>query len=381
MKAIKYFIFAIVALVLVVIITSYVIWFSYPKKKINIVILDKTVKDFNYVKHRSLFWVLNNARIVKKDGRNYNYKKDYYGFCPIWPLSNKQYKIRHYFLEQIDSLSDASDALYFTDTHGVYFNEWFMGFKTGGENSMIEGGLNQNDFLLLKAMMKKKKLVIMQYNTLEKPTPELIRYKTEELMGVYSTGWTGKYFSDLDSSDNSELPQWIVNKYLELNNKQWPFHGPGIVLKGDNNIIVLQKDSDLQTDKPFIDFKDEQLVNYGVQDNMNYLNWFEVVNVADTNEVLANYILNLTARGDSMLAANNLKAAFPAVISCHRNGLNMYYFTGSFSENPVNGFFARMANSRKLLTKITSDDRKLFFQNFYFPLTESIFLNYINSKK
>jgi hypothetical protein len=381
MKAIKYSIFVIVALVLVAIITSYVIWISYPKKKINIVILDKSVKDFNYSKHRSLFWVLNNARIVKKDGRNYNFKNDYYGFCPEWPLSNKQYKIKHYLLEQIDSLSDACDALYFTDTHGVYFNEWFMGIKSGSENSIIEGGLNQNDFLLLKAMMNKKKLVILQYNTLGKPTPELIRYKTEELMGVYSTGWVGRYFSNLDSAYNDELPKWIVNKYMELNNKQWPFQGPGIVLNGDNNIMILQKDIDLINDKPFIDFNDELLDQYKVTDNINYTNWFEVVSVNDTIDVLAQFKLTLTQRGDSILTANNFSPAFPAVIACHRNGLNMYYLPGSFSENPVNGFFARLANSRKLLTKITSDDRKLFFQKFYFPLTESIFLNYINSKK
>ena len=190
MKAFKIVFLVICVCVIGAIIGLYITWLGYPKKEINLYILDKTVKDMEYSKHRSLTWLLNNSRFTQSNGDNYSVSEDYYGFKP---QDNKQYEIKRISLEQIDSLSNCYDALYYVDTYGVYFNEWFRGFRKGqgGENSVIEGGINQNDYLFLKTMKDKKKLIIAEYNVLSAPTSELIKYKTEEVFGISATGWIG----------------------------------------------------------------------------------------------------------------------------------------------------------------------------------------------
>lgn len=381
MKAIKTIILSIALTILFIIICSYIIRLCYHKEKLNIYILDKTVKDFSYVHHRSLFWILNNAFIVKNTGKNYSYKNDYYGFFPLRPYSDRHYKIKHITLEQIDSISNVYDALYYCDTYGVYFSEWFRGFRSGNENSVIEGGLNQNDYYLLKLMKERNKLVILEYNTLGSPTSDLVRFKTGVLLGVQPTGWTGKYINDLDSSNHAELPQKIINNYLYQNNGQWPFKGCGIILVNNSNVIVLQKGLHLIDEKPVIYSSEESQKKYHIPYKTSYFNWFEIVNCSDTNEIIANFRLDVTNSGDSILHANNLTSNFPAIISNHNNGINMFYFTGDFANNKVPCSFAKLKNSHKLLALLTSDERKLFFFKFYFPLMENILLNYSKIKE
>jgi hypothetical protein len=374
-KAIKILVIAIVIAVVAVILSSYFIWLSYPKIKVNMYILDKTVKNFSYSKHRAIIWTLNNARIIKSNGNNYDVSEDYYGFVPLRPLSNQQYDIKRITLEQIDSFSNNYDALYYVDTYGIYFNEWFHGFRTGGENSVIDGGLNQNDYLLLKAMKEKKKLVFLQYNTLGLPTSELIKYKIEEQFGVHTSGWTGKYYSNLDSS-NEEIPRSVLRLFKLENNKDWSFEGPGIIITNTNNVIVLKKDVHLFSEKPFISTKNIYTNKFHVPDVIDYPNTFEIVSSADTNVIEANFIINLTAKGDSLLHSYNLTGSFPAIVSYHRNGQNLYYFAGDFANIPVNTVFSRLANSRKFLKIFTTDDQRLFFLKFYFPFMESVLKDY-----
>ncbi len=375
MKAIKIILLGVAFLVFFILIGLYVIWFFYPKKELNLYVLDKTVKDFSYSNHRSLFWVLNNSRITKRVGSNYNYRKDYYGFFPLRPLSDRQYEIKSVAIEHIDSIANAYDALYYCDTYGVYFNEWFRGFKSGDENSVIDGGLNQNDFYLLKMMKEKHKLIILEYNTVGPPTSDLIKYKSDILFGIRHTDWIGKYVSNLDSSNHLELPKEIVSKYLNQNIGPWHFKGPGILLTNNSDVIILQKKIHLVIEKPFIYSSAKSQKKYRMSDKTAYLNWFEIVNCADTDEIVSNYRLILTHAGDSVLRANNLPSSFPAIIAYQSNGANLFYFAGDFANNKVAGFYAKLANSRKFLARLTSDERKLFFYNFYFPLMESILKN------
>ena len=379
MKAIKYSVISVFSIIILGLLTMFIIWASYPKKKINLFVLDKTAKDFEYSQHKSLFWILNNERFVMKDGSNYSVTDDYYGF---FPMDDKEYRIHHVSLEQIDSISDSYDALYYTDAYGVNFDEWFRGFKAGlnGEKSFIDGGLNQNDYLLMKAMMDKKKLVIGEYSILENPTSDLIRYKTEELLGVHFTGWLGIYFEVLDSSANV-VPSWLINAYKANNSNQWPFKKGGLVFYNASNVIVLEMDKQLNYDKIIIETSDTLQKAYGLPQFINYYNWFEVVVAADTNKILANYRINLTSDGDSIMLANNLKSRFPAIIANFNNNNKMYYFAGDFSVNYVPSYLARLANSRSWLKKITRKDQKMFFHNYYFPLVNGILENYSKGLK
>lgn len=379
-KIFKICLLALIGLIALIIIASYIIWLTYPSVKLNILILDKTVHNFKYSQHRSFIWMLNNARILKSDGGNYNVSNDYYGFQPLKPLSDKQYNIKRITLETVDSLSDFNDVAYFTDAYGVYFNEWFRGFRRGGENSVIEGGINQSDFLFLKTMKDKNKLVIGEYNILGGATSELNKYKTEELFGINSSGWYAKYFTSLDTSESEEL-LGIAEKYRLESQNEWTYKGSGIVLVKQNRVVVLENEIHLNNAKPLITCSDSISKAYMIPVSIAFTNWIEINSVPDSVETLATFNFDLTDKGRETLIELGLDHVFPAVSSYNKKGQHIYYFSADFSNNNVITFFSRLANSRKLLKNITFDEQKVFFNEFYFPLTEQILLKYAQQKE
>jgi hypothetical protein len=381
LKTLRNILLTVLIIVVSLFLFNYILWFFQPKNKLGIYILDKTVKDFKYEHHKSLFEVINKCRLTKNDGSFYDYKKDYFGFFPRKPISKRQYQIKKILIEHMDSISEEYDALYYADTYGVYYNEWFPGFREGTVNSVIEGGLNHNDFIFLKKMMDKRKLVILEYNTLGNPTSELIRYKTENLLGVHTTGWTGKYFSNLDTTSNKELPDNLINRYFTKNNRNWPYKGQGIILTNNTDVLVLQKGIHIKSDKPYISSCTSISNEYQLSENLVFLNRFEIVSASDTNEILANFNLNLTPKGDSLLHSYGLSSAFPAVISCHRQGKNMYYFAGDFANNPVTMLNSKFEIVQKSLDLLNFNEHKMFFHGFYLPLMEGILTEYLKPEK
>ena len=118
----------ILVLVLALPFINYLRWSFQEKKPIEIVILDKTVPTLERLNHKSLTWVLNNGRFVKKDKKNsYSFKKDYYGFAPTRPLKDRGNTKNEYHLSDLIDLPAKVDALYFADTYGVFFNDWYTG--------------------------------------------------------------------------------------------------------------------------------------------------------------------------------------------------------------------------------------------------------------
>jgi hypothetical protein len=379
---IKIFIPFIIILITTIFLIAYFFWLGYPKHKINILVLDKTVPTYDRIEHKSLFWVLNNARITKRNGDSYSYKEDYYGFFPLKPDWSRKYEIKRILLEQIDSLTDLYDAAYYADTYGVYYKEWLRGFHSEDDNALIEGGLNQNDYLFIKKMSEKKKLIIAEYNTLLPPTSELIKFKTQELFGLTSTGWYGKYFKSLDTSGNKDLPSWIPEKYKYQSNGKWLFNGPGIVIvNSNNNIIVVLDAKHCNKDKyPIIETSENFRDKYHLPEHINYHNWFEIVSASDTFDVISNYSLPVNESGDSLLNAYSIPAKFPAVLSYTKSSNNIYYFAGNFANNPIMQFYSCMANSRRLIS-FFADNHKDFFLRYYFPLVETIFVNFSENNK
>jgi hypothetical protein len=294
-------------------------------------------------------------------------------------LSDYQYEIKRILLEQIDSISDVYDLAYYTDTRGVYFNEWFKGFRRRGENSVIEGGLNQNDYLLLKTMKEKGKLIIGEFDILGAPTSDLIAYKTELLFRIQNSGWRGSYFASLDSN-NMQIPYSYIDKYKAEHDGKWPFSGEGIILSNNNTVIVLEAKKHLNVPFPRI-VADENFRNkMNLPLSIDFPNWFEIITPADSVNVAANFQLNLTSEGDSLLKSYGLPSIFPAIVIDNPEKIRTCYFAGDFATNNIHSLFAQMANSRKWLKSITLNKQKMFFQNFYFPLIENMLKNYANDK-
>ena len=105
------------------------IWIFFPKNKMVVAVVDKTVLTTAGQEHVSLNWVLLQEKYSKTQKDLYNHSQDYFGF---FPETNKSFEIKgleRFSNQQLDKLSDDADLAYFTDTYGIYRNEWYEKFQ------------------------------------------------------------------------------------------------------------------------------------------------------------------------------------------------------------------------------------------------------------
>jgi hypothetical protein len=375
----------IVLIVLVVILVLPVItlisWTFQTKKPMNILILDKTVPTVDRVHHRSLVWTLTNGRYVKKDNKtSYSYTKDYYGFSPLRPLRDKLWKVNRLELTEVFNMVEKYDALYFADTYGVYANDWWQGINESRRSRKMYGGLNNTDLAYFVEMQKRNKLCILEYNTFDYPTAPLEIFKMKKLyLFIENAGWTGKYFSSLDTAakSNTVFPIWMTSMYRKEYHKPWSFTKPGVVLLKGSDIVVLEEGTHLKSALPIIKTDSVYLAKYGVANNVAFQGWFEIIDPLRTN-VISTFNLETTAVGDTLLFENFLSNQFPAVITDTLNQ-RTYYFTGDFATNNVPYWISRFKGVEKLkglLYTEKPDDSRNFFWLYYKPLLNSIFGDY-----
>ncbi len=374
----------IVAIILAIIIALPVInlirWSAESKKPIDIIIVDKTVPTLERDHHKSFSWILTNKRFVKKEGNNsYSYKKDYYGFFPQRPLRDKKWERNDYRLNDLISLAEKNDALYFTDMYGVFFNDWFRGINKSRKSRKIYGGLNNNDFLLLKEMKDRNKLIIMEYNSFEYPTADFESVRTQEKLGISFTGWTGKYFSTLDTTAN-DFPVWMTAMYRKQYRKPWTFTKPGIVILKEKDIVILEEGKQLKNPLPQIITDEASLQKYGVISPVAFDQWFDIIEPLQ-NKVISKFKLDTTPAGDSLLISNSLMNEFPAVVQ-DPVAMRCFYFSGDFATNDLPFWTSRIKGVEKLKGIFFSDkpdDTRRFFWLYYKPLINGIFSDYYAS--
>jgi len=378
----------IVTIILVIILAlpaySFFRWAFQEKKPMNILVLNKTVPTLDRATHRSLFWIFNNERFVKKENkRSYSYRSDYYGFYPLKPMREYQHKMVDYRLTEVIDIAESMDAIYIADTYGVFYSEWYNTISRTRRTRKIRGGMNNNDQKLLVEMNKRNKLIVMEYNSFDYPTADLEKYKVEEMLGIKSSGWTAKYFSSLDSVKNKELPMWMLSMYRKYYQKPWTYSKSGVVFIKNREIIVLEEGTHLTNPLPFIITPDEKATELGVANKVPFTNWFEFIDPINT-EVISTFKLETTALGDSLLDLNFLSSEFPAVIvdtTTHTN----FYFTGDFATNdisyPTSFFAAHFMLRQTFYGENDVNDPRRFFWLYYKPLVNKIFTEYYNTIK
>jgi len=376
----KTLIISIIILVIILILPAigFFGWFFKEKKPIDVVILDKTVHTLDRVKHRSLIWVLADSRFVKENKRKYLLRKDYYGFYPIKPLRSKQFRRNDYRLAEVINIADNNDALYYADTYGVFFNDWYQGINRSRYSRKLDGGLNNNDYFLLSEMRKRDKLTILEYNTFDYPTDAYERYRVEELMGFKSKGWTGQYYPSLDST-SGDLPIWVMSLYRKKNREPWLFKNAGIVLlKGENEILVLEEGTHLENALPFIMTDKAVADNYNLAVQVPFDKPFEIVEPLD-NEVLSTFQLITTEEGDLLLDKHFLTSEFPAVIT-NPGDTRSVYFCGDFATSNLPPWTACFGDLNIIKGLLYNDedmnDTRRFFWQYYKPLLKGMLTDY-----
>lgn len=353
-------------------------WMAQPKKKLDILILDKTVPTLEREKHRSFNWVLTHNKYVKSDNKRYAYTKDYYGFFPLKPLRSKKYDTRRIRLTDIPELADSLDVAFYTDTYGVYFNDWYQGISKARRSRMIYGGLNNNDRLLLKEMKDRKKLIIAEHNILAYPTAPLDRANAEEVFGIKWTEWLGAYFPSLDTIKNPDFPKWILQIYRDQYGKSWDFKNPGVVFVNYNDrVVVLESGKDLDFETPYVYTGTYGQEKYGLPYQINFPYWFEVIEPG-SNRIVSYFKIHTNALGDSILNANFLPHEFPAVLESTTDAPH-FYFAGDFTSNPEQmrtAYFKGVEKLNRFFKPPFLSKRQDFFWHYYYPLITNILDHY-----
>jgi hypothetical protein len=371
----------ILAVILALPVISFFSWAFQTKKPMGIIIHDKTVPNFDRVKHKSFTWILTNNRFVKKEKKtSYSVSKDYLGFSPLRPSRDKKFERRIIHLTtDLMPLAENNDAVYYTDTYGVYFNDWYQGINKSRRSRKLFGGSDNNDNLLIAELKKKNKLIVLEYNTFDYPTDELTASNLENKLGIEFPGkWSGKYFSSLDTN-STDFPVWMTAIYRKQYKKPWTFTKPGIVILRDRAIVVLEEGTNLKDPVLHIISDSAYCAKWNLPKSVAFDQWFDIIDPL-RNNVISKFRIETTSFGDSLLANYGLDNEFPAVVQDSTQ--RTYYFSGDFCYFDIPSWTSRFKGIDKLHCLLYSkkpDDTRRFFWLYYKPLIEGIFTDYYNS--
>ena len=378
MKTIKTIVIVLIILILIP-VASWIVWSFKPGRPLNILVVNKTVLGLDKKEHRAIFWVLLNEKFVKKDGKSYRMEKDYYGFHPVKPLKSKKYEVRRIKLDKVDQLTSDFDMAYYSDTYGVFFNEWYSRESSKGKGTLIEGGLNNSDYTFLREMINGNKMVIAEYNFIAPPTIGLVRKKTEDLLGIHWTNWAGTYIKNLDPEKSKDLPKFVVEIYKKRHNGEWPFTGSGIVLVNElvQQVVVLEAGKHLDISVPEIQTTDFGLEQFEIPEKVPYPAWFDIMDPI-SNHTVAEYKIHITIEGKAALDEFDLPSRFPAVIQSSGNN-QFLYLAGNYSCYPVRICSAKLQGIRTFENLFYSNKEhsaSRFYWTFYVPLISQVLTDY-----
>lgn len=378
-------VYSILALAILIPFFMWFIWFVSPNTTLVAAIIDKTVLNTKGQEHISLHWVLNQEKFTKTSTKPYRIAEDYFGF---FPLKNEKFKLKgleKFNSTQLERLSNDADLVYFTDTYGIYNNEWFAQRNINERSGMLYGGLSSNDIEFLKLMKKKEKLIIAEFNTIGSPTSNVNRGLFENMFKMKWTGWTARYFEFLDPKINKGLPSWLINNYKKNHNNQWPFKKAGIAFVNDKEqVVILEEGVHLIDPLPYIITDEYGIENFSLPKKIKYPFWFDVINSDQTvNETVSSFEINTTEEGLAEMKKYGIPTNFPAVTRHKNKGYSFFYFSGDFSDNPVHltsSYFKGIGYFQGLFyNKRNPMERESFFWEFYRPLLSEILNKYSSS--
>ncbi|ANW95782.1 hypothetical protein AXE80_05575 [Wenyingzhuangia fucanilytica] len=374
----KKHIYIIGAVVLFLPLWMWLFWLFTPKTHLLGSIVDKTVLTNSGQEHISLTWMLNHKKLTKTPTKLYKVDHDYFGFFPKEDEKFRTKGLERFTGDQLEKLSKDVDFAYYTDTYGIYNNEWYTKDSTKIRYGKLYGGLSQEDLEFLTHMKAKKKLILAEFNTIASPTTLSNRRGFEKLFGMQWTGWTGRYFDSFDTIKNLELPKWLVKNYEKYNDEGWKFKKSGIAFVNNGGRVVVLEDSlDLNKELPYIHSGKKGQEQFGLPEKIKYSFWFDIINIdPNVNEIISGYQLEVNEHGAKKLKANKIPKNFPAVIRHKRGGYRFYYFSGDFSDNPISitsSYFKGIEYFKWMFFDESRPmERKSFFWQFYFPLLNTI---------
>ncbi|MFC3414654.1 hypothetical protein [Algoriphagus hitonicola] len=363
-------------IVLVIPGLSYGAWHIWPEKQLEIVVIDKTVPNTEYREHQGLFFTLNYYKYTQNDGSPYEKSSDYFGFVPNGQDDfGTVREMPGEASEEIQNWVASKDLIYLADTYGVYTRN-FMDFKSGDLSQKVYGGLDAKDLEVLTEAKSQEKTIIAEYNSMASPTPRFYRSSFENLMGLKWTGWIARYFEELDTLVNDELPDWLIQNYTEQHGP-WNLKGDGMIFVNESGEIqVFNAGLDYLNKTPLIRTPRLNKGGFNLPDVVPYPDWFDIVLIERDYEVISYFDLNPTDEGLSKLREMGLPRFFPAAVSKKNGAGYMYYFSGDFSDFDGEVGSPKFKGISYLWRGfyVVADyrDRQGFFWNYYMPLISQV---------
>lgn len=358
---------SIIVLLIIVLLLPIIFWFLDDKEKLQVAIIDKTVPNESFREHLGITWVLNHFGYVKKNGQAYDAATDYKGFVPN--QEEQSYQIN----PLLDSY-EKMDVIYLADTYGVYEEDlpWIEKKREGAKSSLIYGGLEMAEWQAItdRLQQKKKSTFIAEFNSLASPTKENVRNSMSDYLQLKWSGWTGRYFDELDPNQNEEIPQWIIKKYED----SWNYKGAGFVLINDQNddVVVLEEKKHFKGDGIKLNFTDKGKERFDLKTSAYYHYWFDIVTPRNEEDVLAYYDWNLTGAGKKELEKKDIPLTFAGVIETEHKNSSSYYFAGDFNDVAKTPAFYQMKGLSILQKIMHSHSEDSFFWDTYVPMMKSI---------
>lgn len=355
---------------------SYVIWVVIPARQLEVLVIDKTVPNQSYQEHSGLFWTLDHLKYKKSTGEYYAADRDYLGF---FPNGKADFGTRNDLTgkseQQIQELAVKNDLIYLTDSYGVYEGD-FEENDTEEISKLVYGGLDESDIELIKSAKENGKVMVAEFNSIASPTPKTIRTEFENLMGLKWTGWIGRYFDDLDTAVNQDIPTWMIRQY-QRQHEVWDLSGSGLIfIKETGEIEALIYQKDYQNKVPLIRTQKVNKHGFNLPEVVPYPDWFDVMMIERDYQVISYYDINPSSEGLERLRRMGLPRFFPAAVVRHFEKGSQYYLSGDFSDMRGNigssRFYGLPTLWRGLYVASDFTDRQSFFWNYYYPLLTQI---------
>jgi hypothetical protein len=359
----QYLVLAYISLLLLLFLSPYWLWALKDSKPLNVLILDKTVPDATYREHKGLVWLLNNEKYLNSKGNPYSLEDDYFGFIP---KDNGQFAIK-----ELPKQLSKYDVIYLADQYGVYEEEFYGENQLGKRSESLYGGLELAEIEQIENTLfkEKGKTLIAEFNTFASPTTNDVRLKISNLLNVNWSGWIGRYFPNLSST---EVPIWVKDQYAG----EWNFKGSGLVFVNEADYVHVVEEKDLTNQGvPILFTKNGE--NY-FKENLNsiYQYWFDIVDANSGIEVLANFQLPVNEKVNEELRELGIPKTFPAIIHHENVQFQSFYFSGDFAdEAEVPSIYQTRGIS---FWKKTVSERHSFYWKTYVPIMSYIFKNGLN---
>ncbi|MFO8069990.1 MAG: hypothetical protein R6U02_08495 [Alkalibacterium sp.] len=356
----------------------YVLWQVDSGQELEVLIMDKTVPDQTYREHQGIAWGLNHYKYVKEDSSEYDLTRDYVGFHP---QAENNYEITSIANEN----ESTYDLIYVADTYGVYEDEFYGGNQDGKRSELIYGGLTLED---VKAIENEVYIdqtpLVAEFNSFASPTDQVARERFTSLLGLEWEGWIGRHFDELDPALNDELPTWMIENYKQQTEEEWTFSDSGLIfVRDDDFIVILEEGEDFEGDGILFDFTETGEAFFDASLSSRYAYWFDIVEPTEA-EVLADYTLGLTEKGQVRMREYGIGDTIPAVTRTFESGTPLYYFAGDYADLETTPSFYQYKGLdwvNRTISRLQRKGAQSFYSRAYLPMMKMILQDTYNTKQ